>query len=143
MNEVYRVKAKEVDKIKREAAKETVLKEAAIVKMEELRNEVELLKGDEETTYHLMREEINNLKRELGEQKDQNVQLKSALNQISSQMIGQASTTGDIYGNSVFKHDDSMYSAPADSSSFVRQSNPFGDTKNSLIKKINTEAYLV
>ena len=40
MNEVYRVKAKEVDKVKREAAKETVLKEAAIVKMEELRSEV-------------------------------------------------------------------------------------------------------
>ncbi len=46
--------------------------------------------------------------------------------------------------NSVIKHDDSMYSAPADSpSSFIRQNNPFGDTKNSLIKKINTEAYLV
>ena len=67
---MYRVKAKEVDKIKRDAAKETVLKEAAIVKMEELRGEVELLKGDEETTYHVMREEINALKRELGEQYD-------------------------------------------------------------------------
>jgi hypothetical protein len=65
MNEVYRVKAKEVDKIKRDAAKETVLKEAAICKMEELRGEVELLKGDEETTYHLMREEINTLKHQL------------------------------------------------------------------------------
>ena len=36
-----------------------------------------------------------------------------------------------------------MYSAPADSPSFIRHGNPFGDTKNSLIKKINTEAYLV
>ena len=55
MNEVYRVKAKEVDKIKRNAVKETVLKEAAITKMEELRAEVELIKGDENTTYSLMR----------------------------------------------------------------------------------------
>ena len=37
MNEVYRVKAKEVDRIKQDAAKETVLKEAAITKMEEMR----------------------------------------------------------------------------------------------------------
>ena len=88
MNEVYRVKAKEVDKIKRGAAKETVLKEAAICKMEELRGEVELLKGDEETTYHVMREEITALKRELNGQKEENHHLKSALNQISSQIIG-------------------------------------------------------
>ena len=68
MNEVYRVKAKEVDNIKRNAAKETILKETAIVKMEELRSEVELLKGDEETTYHLMRDEINKLKTDLSGQ---------------------------------------------------------------------------
>ena len=37
MNEVYRVKAKEVDRIKQDAAKETVLKEAAITKMEDMR----------------------------------------------------------------------------------------------------------
>ena len=37
MNEVYRVKAKEVDKIKQASAKETVLKEAAITKMEDMR----------------------------------------------------------------------------------------------------------
>ena len=55
MNEVYRVKAKEVDKIKRNAVKETVLKEAAITRMEELRAEVDLIKGDENTAYSLMR----------------------------------------------------------------------------------------
>jgi len=43
MNEVYRVKMKEVDQVKRKAAKETLLKEVAITKMEELRGEVELL----------------------------------------------------------------------------------------------------
>ena len=43
MNEVYRTKAKEVNRIKTEAAKETVLKEVAIAKMEELRAEVDLL----------------------------------------------------------------------------------------------------
>jgi len=43
MNEVYRVKMKEVDQVKRNAAKETLLKEVAITKMEELRGEVELL----------------------------------------------------------------------------------------------------
>jgi len=40
MNEVYRIKAKEVDRVKRDADKETVLKEAAIVRMDELRGEV-------------------------------------------------------------------------------------------------------
>ena len=87
MNEVYRTKAKEVDNIKRNAAKETILKETAIVKMEELRSEVELLKGDEETTYHLMRDEINKLKTDLSGQQEQNSHLKSALHQISSQII--------------------------------------------------------
>ena len=140
MNEVYRVKAKEVDKVKRNAAKETILKETAIVKMEELRGEVELLKGDEETTYHLMREEINALKHDLNGQKEQNTHLKSALHQISSQIITSPTDYSTI---NVLKQDDSMYSAPEASPSFIRQSNPFGDTKNSLIKKINTEAYLV
>ena len=43
MNEVYRTKAKEVDSVKRMAAKETILKETAIAKMEEMRTEISLL----------------------------------------------------------------------------------------------------
>ncbi len=43
MNEVYRSKAKEVENVKKNAHKETILKEIAISKMEELRGEVELL----------------------------------------------------------------------------------------------------
>ena len=70
MNEVYRVKAKEVENIKKDAQRETVLKESAIAKMEELRGEVELLKGDEETAYSMMRDEVAQLRRELQGQKE-------------------------------------------------------------------------
>lgn len=72
MNEVYRTKAKEVDKVKRDAAKETVLKEVAIAKMEELRAEVELLQGDQETAYKVMRDEVVKLRQELKESMDKN-----------------------------------------------------------------------
>ena len=60
--------------------------------------------------------------------------------------LGGGGTATEHLSSSVIKHDDSMFSAPADSPSMFRQggvNNPFGDTKNSLIKKINTEAYLV
>ena len=87
MNEVYRVKAKEVDRIKQDAAKETVLKEAAITKMEDMRQEIQLLKGDEETTYHLLRDEINQYKSALRTEQTNNDNLKTALHQISSQII--------------------------------------------------------
>ena len=72
MNEVYRTKAKEVDKVKRDAAKETVLKEVAIAKMEELRAEVELLQGDQETAYKVMRDEVVKLRQELKESMEKN-----------------------------------------------------------------------
>ena len=65
MNEVYRVKAKEVDSVKRQAAKETVLKEVAIAKMEELRGEVQILQGDQDSAYSLQKEEIKKLRHEL------------------------------------------------------------------------------
>ena len=142
MNEVYRVKAKEVDRIKQDAAKETVLKEAAITKMEEMRQEIQLLKGDEETTYHLLRDEINQYKSALRTEQTNNDNLKTALHQISSQIIDPSGMS-----SAQFKHDDSVYStAPnaitSESRALARQFNPFGDTKNNLIKKINTEAYL-
>ena len=47
-----------------------MLKESAIAKMEELRGEVELLKGDEETAYSMMRDEVAQLRRELQGQKE-------------------------------------------------------------------------
>lgn len=65
INEVYKTKAKEVEKIKTNALKETILKEAAITKMEELRGEVELLKGDQGEAYSVMRDQINQLKHQL------------------------------------------------------------------------------
>ena len=40
MNEVYRVKAKEVERVKNDAIKETIIKETAIARMDELRSEV-------------------------------------------------------------------------------------------------------
>lgn len=62
LNELYRVKAKEVDAAKKEVRRESVLKESAIAKMEELRGEVALLQGDEASAINMMREEVRSLK---------------------------------------------------------------------------------
>ena len=137
MNEVYRVKAKEVGRVKRDAIKETILKETAIARMDELRSEVQLLQGDEDTTYSIMKEEINKLKQQLSSQKDQNVALKGALNQISSSFM----PSTDI--SRVMINDDSFVSASHDTQENFFRVNPFlSDKKKHLIKKINTEAYL-
>ena len=102
--------------------------------MEELRGEVELLKGDEETAYSMMRDEVAQLRRELQAQKEQNGQLRTALNSISTSVMPSPAALSA----SMMRHDDSVFSAAAgqESSYFFRQGNPFGDTKKGLIKKI-------
>ena len=86
MNEVYRSKAKEVDRIKREAAKETVLKEVAIQRMEELRGEVELLQGDQENAYKVMRDEVHKLRKEVSKHAERNEHLSTKLNSMSQSL---------------------------------------------------------
>ena len=48
---MYRIKAKEVNKAQQELERESYLKEKAIITAAELREEVEMLKGDEETVF--------------------------------------------------------------------------------------------
>ena len=58
MNEIYRVKKKEVSKARDQTAGETKLKEEAMVKVEELRAEIALLQGEEMSTLSMWKEKI-------------------------------------------------------------------------------------
>ena len=58
MNEIYRVKKKEVSKARDQTAGETKLKEEAMVKVEELRSEIALLQGEELSTLSKWKDKI-------------------------------------------------------------------------------------
>ena len=99
MNEIYRVKKKEVRKARDQIAGETKLKEEAMVKVEELRSEIALLQGEELSTLSKWKDKIEELRDVAVNYKEQNKNLKETIREMQlEQLSRQGLITNDSLG---------------------------------------------